>query len=132
MAKITYLRDSEQDGKAQLYIDGEVLESSSFRTDVADNIHAIQWNGSTGEVEYNDGTNNATISDISSYDFETRFKTKLKAITDAEATAIKNRTYDVKRTMEYPPISEQLDEIYHNGIDGWKNTIKAVKDKYPK
>ena len=21
---------------------------------------------------------------------------------------------------------------YHNGVDGWKTTIKAVKDKYPK
>ena len=24
------------------------------------------------------------------------------------------------------------DDLYHNGIDGWKTTIKAVKDKYPK
>jgi len=26
----------------------------------------------------------------------------------------------------------QLDDIYHNGIDGWKASIKAIKDKYPK
>ena len=32
----------------------------------------------------------------------------------------------------YPLIQEQLDDIYHNGIDGWKKTIKAIKDKYPK
>ena len=25
-----------------------------------------------------------------------------------------------------------LDDLYHNGIDGWKTTIKTVKDKYPK
>jgi len=25
-----------------------------------------------------------------------------------------------------------LDDIYHNGIDAWKATIKATKDKYPK
>ena len=37
-----------------------------------------------------------------------------------------------KRQDEYPSIGEQLDDIYHNGIDGWKTTIKAVKDKYPK
>ena len=36
------------------------------------------------------------------------------------------------RQAEYPLIEDQLDEIYHNGIDGWKKTIKAVKDKYPK
>jgi len=25
-----------------------------------------------------------------------------------------------------------LDDIYHNGIDAWKATIKTTKDKYPK
>ena len=40
--------------------------------------------------------------------------------------------YKVKRVAEYPPIEDQLDEIYHNGIDAWKATIKVVKDKYPK
>ena len=40
--------------------------------------------------------------------------------------------YQYKRELEYPSIVDQLDDIYHNGIDGWKATIKAVKDKYPK
>lgn len=40
--------------------------------------------------------------------------------------------YKRNRKAEYPLIEDQLDEIYHNGIDGWKKTIKAVKDKYPK
>ena len=40
--------------------------------------------------------------------------------------------YKYKRRAEYPSIVDQLDDIYHNGVDGWKTTIKAVKDKYPK
>ena len=40
--------------------------------------------------------------------------------------------YKRNRKAEYPLIEDQLDEIYHNGIDGWKKKIKAVKDKYPK
>ena len=40
--------------------------------------------------------------------------------------------YKYKRQAEYPSILDQLDDIYHNGVDGWKTTIKAVKDKYPK
>tara|TARA_R100000773_G_C4196475_1_gene100439 strand:+ start:680 stop:952 length:273 start_codon:yes stop_codon:yes gene_type:complete len=40
--------------------------------------------------------------------------------------------YIDKRENEYPSIVDQLDDIYHNGVDGWKETIKAVKDKYPK
>ena len=40
--------------------------------------------------------------------------------------------YKYNRAAEYPSIVDQLDDIYHNGIDGWKATIKATKDKYPK
>ena len=40
--------------------------------------------------------------------------------------------YDLARVSEYPPLQEQLDKIYHNGIDAWKADIKAIKDKYPK
>jgi len=40
--------------------------------------------------------------------------------------------YKYKRQAEYPSIVDQLDDIYHNGIDGWKATIKITKDKYPK
>jgi hypothetical protein len=44
----------------------------------------------------------------------------------------KNKTYKLNREVEYPSIKDQLDDIYHNGIDGWKATIKVTKDKYPK
>ena len=40
--------------------------------------------------------------------------------------------YSRDRAAEYPTIEDQLDDIYHNGIDAWKATIKATKDKYPK
>ena len=47
-------------------------------------------------------------------------------------TAYDNNKYQRDRAAEYPSIVDQLDDIYHNGVDGWKTTIKAVKDKYPK
>ena len=47
-------------------------------------------------------------------------------------TEYNNNKYQRDRAAEYPSIVDQLDDIYHNGIDGWKTTIKAVKDKYPK
>ena len=50
---------------------------------------------------------------------------ELKAAFDA-------KEYQRKRAKEYPSMADQLDDIYHNGIDGWKTTIKATKDKYPK
>ena len=36
------------------------------------------------------------------------------------------------RKKSYPTWQDQLDDIYHNGIDAWKATIKVTKDKYPK
>ena len=45
---------------------------------------------------------------------------------------LENDSYKSQRKAEYPSIEDQLDDIYHNGIDAWKATIKATKDKYPK
>ena len=36
------------------------------------------------------------------------------------------------RASEYPSIADQLDKIYHDGVDEWKKVIKAVKDANPK
>ena len=41
-------------------------------------------------------------------------------------------SYVDARVAEYPPLEEQLDKIYHSGVDVWKADIKAIKDKYPK
>ena len=40
--------------------------------------------------------------------------------------------YAKNRRNEYPSWQDQLDQIYHEGIDAWKETIKAVKDAHPK
>ena len=40
--------------------------------------------------------------------------------------------YQRSRATEYPAWQDQLDDIFHNGIDGWKATIQVTKDKYPK
>ena len=40
--------------------------------------------------------------------------------------------YKRNRANEYPAIVDQLDDIFHNGIDAWKATIQVTKDKYPK
>ena len=40
--------------------------------------------------------------------------------------------YKEARAAEYPPMEDQLDKIYHSGVDAWKDDIKVIKDKYPK
>ena len=64
----------------------------------------------------------------SEYDDEAK-RTKHMATLKAEWEAIK---YKRDRAVAYPSMADQLDDIYHNGVDEWKKTIKAVKDKYPK
>ena len=81
-------------------------------------IHAsaVTIHGNTQEdiVALDDSGNNVSIN-----------WTSVNAWTDPEE-------YKYKRVSEYPSIQDQLDDIYHNGVDGWKATIKTTKDKYPK
>ena len=61
---------------------------------------------------------------------ETVVNAKLKELQDA--WDLENNSYKSKRRAEFPSVVDQLDDIYHNGIDAWKATIKKTKDKYPK
>ena len=71
------------------------------------------------QITWHAGTEVISKSDIQAKQAE------LKADYDA-------KEYQRKRAEEYPSIPDQLDDLYHNGIDGWKATIKVTKDKYPK
>jgi hypothetical protein len=57
---------------------------------------------------------------------------KLASYETAGNTAEALQTVLNNRANHYPSIVDQLDDIYHNGIDAWKATIKVTKDKYPK
>ena len=76
-----------------------------------DNINEIIW--------HDDNPTNITNAQILAKQAE------LQAEYDA-------KEYQRDRAKEYPSIADQLDDIYHNGIDAWKETIKITKDKYPK
>ena len=52
-------------------------------------------------------------------------KAAVQAYVDANA-------YKDLRAAAYPPIPEQLDLIFHGGLDAWKAQIQAVKDRFPK
>ena len=44
-----------------------------------------------------------------------------------------SKEYQRKRAAEYPSYGDQMDYIYHNGIDAWKtDMIDPIKAKYPK
>ena len=70
-----------------------------------------------------------TIRGSIAYDKDNNKVTYDNAAVEAELVT---NAYKQKRLAEYPTWNEQLDNIYHNGIDAWKADIKAIKDKYPK
>ncbi len=83
------------------------------------------WSDSSNKIYANlivhDGGSKPTESDC------TNGLAALQAAWDLE-----NDSYKSKRRAEYPTTVDQLDKIYHSGIDAWKADIKAIKDKYPK
>jgi hypothetical protein len=77
----------------------------------------------------------ATHSSVVTIRGDDAFDAQGNPVTYDESTVqayIDAHAYKEKRQREYPPMAEQLDMIFHNGIDAWKEQIQAVKDKYPK
>jgi len=102
------------DADAQVVVNGEPSNQAEYESQV----RFISGADENGSAIYKD-TQDFTWSQVSAKKVELQ-------------TAYDNNEYQRKRAAEYPSIVDQLDDLYHNGIDGWKTTIKAVKDKYPK
>ena len=71
-------------------------------------------------------------NDPANSDYANYLKWVADGNTATAADAIPDPTYQENRVKEYPPIGDQLDDIYHNGLTKWKATVKVIKDKYPK
>ena len=83
------------------------------------------WSDSKNKINAN-----LIVHDGGSKPTETECTNGLAAL--QAAWDLENDSYKSQRRAEYPDLVSQLDDIYHNGIDGWKTNIKAIKDKYPK
>jgi len=118
-------------------VDGEGL---NFDFTLADNIWAIQWNGTLGHIEFNDGTPNEELNDFSDYQYLVdAHATEKQRIINAEqyrlADAEASMTYAHKRANAYPSVGDQLDMMYHDKVNGtttWKDAINAIKQEFPK
>ena len=108
----------------------------SLNTKSGNNHEYVMTGTPTNETEYNsqvkfisgaDANGTAIFSDTQAYSWS-----EVSAEQSSLQTAYDNNEYQRDRAEEYPSIKDQLDDIYHNGVDGWKATIKTVKDKFPK
>ena len=57
---------------------------------------------------------------------------EVKVSQEIEKLNAKFESTQYQRDRIYPSVEQQLDEIFHKGLDEWKKTIQAVKDKRPK
>ena len=117
-------------------VDGEGM---NFDFDLPSNVWAIQWNGSTGEIEFNDGTPNEVITDFSAYqslvDGHATEKQRLADVATQEATdAEAALTYADRRKAKYDALNQfemQFDDAT-NSTTTWVDAINAIKAEFPK
>ena len=81
-----------------------------------DYVEGVLPEGESWDIEY-------------TYTYVDGVATKGSAI---EIPEMPDDSYIENRIQAYPPMEEQLDNIFHNGIDAWKADIQAIKDAYPK
>jgi hypothetical protein len=99
-------------------------------------IIEMQMGGDTDDKELADYRlntlkQNAINGGLAESDIEVKWVTE-QDYADLMESQKEPSTYYELRKLAYPPISEQLDYIFHNGLDVWKQQIQAIKDKYPK
>ena len=102
------------------------MSSKVFKVDIVTAIQAI--NSKAVVTVLDDDAKKITWLDETTPIDEADILAKQKQL-QAEYDA---KEYQRDRAESYPSMADQLDDIYHNGVDEWKKTIKAVKDKYPK
>jgi len=71
------------------------------------------WTETNGKLEWNDNV-------------------QTQPTEDEIVEQIGKRNYIKNRTVNYPSIEDQLDMIFHDGIEVWRDKIQSIKDKYPK
>ena len=103
--------------KVKLYAAANGVANIDFRSDVK--LHDDSDGNGAYIKEWNLSIAEPTDTQLASYEFAATTEESLQTVLN-------------NRANEYPSIKDQLDKIYHSGIDEWKKVIKATKDKYPK
>ena len=75
-------------------------------------------------------TNEAILS-TDPKDFEITWA-EVKTKFDEMTSEYDSQEYARQRAEAYPTWQEQMDLLYHSGVDGLKAELKKTKDKYPK
>ena len=103
--------------KVKLYAAANGVANIDFRSDVK--LHDDSDGNGAYIKEWNLSIAEPTDTQLASYESAATTEESLQTVLN-------------NRAKNYPSIADQLDKIYHSGIDEWKKVIKTTKDKYPK
>ena len=93
---LTIVTPDKAIGIGSTFISGIGTDMSWIPTDV----HAVHWDGSTGEIEYNDGKPNTTISEIGIYSqAETTLNNELKRLDDLSPVNTTTYQWEILRNQ---------------------------------
>ena len=71
---------------------------------------------------------NNEVSEFNSSEYEQAIEDRKNSILDEY-----NNGYKRARQEKYPSYGDQMDYIFHNGLDAWKeDMIQPIKDEFPK
>jgi len=103
------------DSSYNVYIDGDINSQED-------------WDNKVKFITGKDADDNAIFADTKPITYVQALEEYNRLQADYDA-----KEYQRKRASEYPSIGDQLDYIYHNGIDAWKaDIVDPIKNKYPK
>jgi len=93
---LTIVTPDKAIGIGSTFISGIGTDMSWIPTDV----HAVHWDGSTGEIEYNDGKPNTTISEIGIYSqAETTLNNEIKRLDDLSPVNTTSYQWEILRNQ---------------------------------
>jgi len=110
-------------------------------SDLASNLWAVQFDGSNGHIEYDDGTPNEAITDVDAFQskidaHKAQDVAPIEVSTKTEDESFALMGYAEKRALRgYASIGDQLDMQYHDKVNDtttWKDHVAKVKSDYPK
>jgi hypothetical protein len=103
------------DSSYNVYIDGDINSQED-------------WDNKVKFITGKDADDNAIFSNTKPVTYQQVLDKQAELQADYDA-----KQYQRDRASEYPSIGDQLDYIYHNGIDAWKtDMVDPIKNKYPK
>jgi hypothetical protein len=103
------------DSSYNVYIDGDINSQED-------------WDNKVKFITGKDADDNAIFSNTKPVTYQQVLDKQAELQADYDS-----KEYQRKRAAKYPSYGDQMDYIYHNGIDAWKaDMIDPVKNKYPK